>query len=117
MGKLDQNLTTWKGNYREIRFLIEDVVSVEDCTAAEWAMSETANSAALITKKLTDNPVSITLSGKFVTVRLFPADTNQASGITAGNYYHELRLVDSAGNPSTPAIGTITLRAVVLTGA
>lgn len=117
MGKLLQNLTTWKGNYREIKFLIEDVATVEDCLEAEWAMSASESSAALITKSTDDDPATITFSGKYVIVKLFPEDTDEDSEIEPGNYYHELRLIDPSGNPSTPAIGIVTLKAVVLTGA
>lgn len=114
MGKLLQNFTTWKGNYREIAFFVEDVVSVESANAAEWGMSVSESSPKLIHKTLAAS--QITLSGQIVTVILNPEDTDDDSGIEAGTYYHELRLVDGDGNPSTPAIGTVTLRAVILPG-
>jgi hydroxyethylthiazole kinase-like sugar kinase family protein len=112
MGKLNQNFTTWKGNYREVNFLIEDVATVEGCEA-EWACSETVNSVKEITKSSESNPAGITFSGKTVKVILNPSDT---ASMDAGDYYHELRLIDTSLNPSTPAIGTMTLKEVILTG-
>ena len=111
MGKLAQDFTTWKGNYRQIIFYIEDVVTVTGGTA-EWAMSLSPTGTTLILK--TSANTGITLSGKYVTVNLDPQDTNDASGIVAGYYYHELRLVDVIGQPTTPAIGTVTLNNVLI---
>lgn len=106
MGKINQNFTTWKGNYREINFTIEDISTAEGCTA-KWACAENAESLLKeIEKSSVSTPAGITISGKIVTVILDPSDT---SSMTAGTYYHELRLVDTESNPSTPAIGTMTL--------
>lgn len=107
MGKLAQDFTTWKGNYRRIDFYIEDVSSVTGGTA-EWVMANSSTGTTRIWKSST-GATDITLSGKTVSVFLQPSDTNDASGIAAGQYYHELWLEDIAGQPSTPAIGTVTL--------
>ena len=112
MGKTGQDFTTWKGNYRRIDFYIEDVSTVTGGTA-KWAMSASSTGSTLIWKSST-GATDITLSGKTVSVFLQASDTNDASGIAAGTYYHELRLEDIAGQPSTPAIGTLTLLPVVL---
>jgi len=111
MGKTGQDFTTWKGNYRRIDFYIEDVSSVTGGTA-EWGLSTSDTGTTLILK--TSANTGITLSGKTVSVFLDPSDTDDGSGISAGFYYHELRLVDIAGQPSTPAIGTVTLKNVIL---
>lgn len=110
MGKEAQDFTTWKGNYRIINFYISDVSTVTGGTA-EWAMS-TSNSGATIILKTSDPTSGITLSGKYVIVTLNPSDT---SALSPGSYYHELRLVDVVGQPTTPAIGTITLKPVIIT--
>jgi hypothetical protein len=111
MGKLNQDFTTWKGNYRRIDFYIEDVSSVTGGTAS-WIMAADATSAALITKTVAGGGIGLT--GKTVSVYLLPADTDDSSGIADGIYYHELRLVDVVNQPSTPAIGEVTLLPVVL---
>jgi hypothetical protein len=111
MGKINQILNTWQGNYREIRFLVLDVENLDNCTAT-WILAATEAGTPIITKTSTSTPAGITFSGKYATVILQPADT---ASLAAGSYYHELRIVDSAGNPSTPAIGPVTLRGVSIT--
>lgn len=113
MGKLAQNFTTWKGNYREIDFYIEDVSSLDGATV-KWAMSESEITEKLIEKVSTGATPGITLDGKTATVILNETDTDYNSGIDAGDYYHELRIVDSEGHVSTPAIGTVTLKDVII---
>lgn len=110
MGKENQDFTTWKGNYRLINFYISDVSTVTGGTA-EWAMS-LSNTGSTIILKTSVASTGITLSGKYVTVTLEPYDT---SSLSPGLYYHELRLVDVVGQPTTPAIGTITLKPVIIT--
>lgn len=110
MGTLAQDFTTWKGNYRQITFYISDVSTVTGGTA-EWAMGTSATGSTLVFKTSVAS-TGITLSGKNVIVVMEPYDT---SGLTSGSYYHELRLVDTVGQPTTPAIGTVTLRDVLLT--
>lgn len=112
MGLLAQDFTTWKGNYRQIIFYISDVSTVTGGTA-KWAMSTSVTGTTLITKTTEANS-GITLSGKNVIVVLDPEDTDDASGINSGTYYHELRLEDVAGQPTTPAIGTVTLKDVLI---
>lgn len=109
MGKLNQDFTTWKGNYREIIFYVEDVDTVEGSSAA-WAMSTSSSGSTLILKTSEANS-GITFSGKNIIITLNPGDTSE---ISPGNYYHELRLEDILNQPTTPAIGTITLKDTLL---
>lgn len=111
MAQTGQNFTTYVGNYREVNITIQDVSTVEDCEAY-WAMAPTSTSVINTLEKSSEStPAGITLSGKIVKVILNPADTES---LTPGTYYHELRLVDANGKPSTPAIGTVTLSPVIL---
>ena len=112
MAKENQNITTWKGDYRKIEFTVEDVANLTGCSA-KWAMSATANSVPLISKS-SANPAQITISGLVITVILVPTDTDYLSGINAGTYYHELEITDSSSNPSTAAIGTVTLKDAII---
>jgi hypothetical protein len=111
MGTLAQDFTTWKNNYRQITFYISDVSTVTGGTA-QWVMGTSQSGSTLIYKTSVAS-TGITLSGKNVIVVVEPYET---SGITAGSYYHELRIVDIAGQPTTPAIGTVTLRDSLLSG-
>ena len=111
MAKTGQNATIYVGNYRELKFSIDDVLSVEDCTAY-WAMAPTNTSVVNTLEKSSEStPAGITLVGKIVTVILNSADTDD---LEPGTYYHELRLVDADSKPSTPSIGTITVAPVIL---
>lgn len=108
MAKELQNITTWKGDYRKIEFLVEDVANLTGCSA-KWSMSVNPTTAKLIEKDSTD-PTEIIIAGTTITVILLPADTGYSTSIDAGTYYHELDITDSSGNPSTAATGTLTLK-------
>lgn len=109
MGTLAQDFTTWVGNYRQITFYISDVSTVTGGTA-QWALGDSVTGSTLVLKTSVAS-TGITLSGKNVIVTLEPYET---SGLTSGSYYHELKLTDIVGQPSTPAIGTVTLRDVLI---
>jgi hypothetical protein len=112
MGLQNQDFTTWKGNYRVLQFYIQDVSTVTGGTA-KWVMSsDTGTTGSQLIVKTSVASTGITLSGKYVNVTLEPYDT---SSVDPGEYYHELRLVDVVGQPSTPAIGTVTLLDVIIT--
>lgn len=113
MGKLNQNITIWKGNYVELRAVIDDVLDLTG-SVITWAMSVDASTAKLITKSTETTIPGVTIDERIVTVILNPADTNDESGIAAGDYYHEMRIVDANGKPSTPFIGKVELRNVII---
>lgn len=113
MAQLNQNFIHFKGNDKEINFLVQDVATVEGCTA-RWTMSDVPGGIAEITKSTETSPAGITLEGKTIKVILKSEDTDDVSGIDAGKYYHECELVDTEGNISTVAIGEVDLREVTL---
>lgn len=113
MGKINQNITIWKGNYVELNAVIDDVLDLTG-SVITWAMSVDASTAKLITKSTETTIPGVTIDERIVTVILNPADTNDASGIAAGDYYHEMRIVDPDGKPSTPFIGKVELRNVII---
>ena len=112
MAKENQNPTTWKGDYRKLEFTVEDVANLVGCSA-KWALSATASSVKLL-EKSSANSSQITISGVVITVILNPTDTDYLSGLNAGTYYHELEITDASGNPSTAAIGTLTLKDAII---
>lgn len=103
----------FKGNDKELNFVVSDVATVEGCTA-RWTMSDVAGGTAEITKNSESSPAGITLSGKIIKVLLDSADTDDLSNIPAAKYYHECELVDTDGNISTVAVGEVDLRNVTL---
>ena len=110
MGKIGQNFIHFKGNYRKIIFFIEDVDSLTGFKAF-WGMSEDASAAALVSKSSEGANPGIELSGKEVIVTILPQDT---TSLVPMKYYHELKLLDLEDKPSTPAIGEVDLKPVIL---
>ncbi len=110
MGKAGQNFIHWKGNYRKIVFFIEDVDSLTGFKAS-WGMSENESSMALISKSSEGVNPGIELSGQEVIVTILPQDTTP---LVPMKYYHELKLLDLEDKPSTPAIGEVDLKPVIL---
>jgi len=110
MPKTGQDFIHFKGNDRIISFVIEDV---EDLLGfkAEWAFSVDETSAPIVTKSSEGVGPLIELDGNEVFVTLVYADT---ATIGAAKYYHELKLWDVDDKVSTPAIGTMDLRPVIL---
>lgn len=113
MAQLNQNFIHFKGNDKEVNFVVQDVATVEGCKA-RWTMSEVAGGMAEITKSTEDTPAGITLVGKTIKVILKSEDTDDLSPVAAKKYYHECELEDTAGNISTVAIGEVDLREVTL---
>lgn len=106
MGLQGQNFTKWKGDDMLIVFTIEDVQSLTGYSA-EWNVSVDPDSTKLITKT---NVSGITYDGNKVNVSVASAETNQnATNIPAGQYYHELQLVDPQGKKTVAATGIMTL--------
>jgi hypothetical protein len=114
MAQQNQNFIHYKGNDKVLNFTVSDVATVEGCTA-RWTMSATQGSTPLITKySPPHDPAKISLSGKVISVTIDSDDTDDASPISAGTYYHECELVDTDGNISTVAEGAVDLRDVTL---
>ena len=118
MGKLAQDFTMWKGDDKILAFNIEDATDLETGYTATWVMcaeepnaGNSYNPTAVLTKDSEATPATITFDGATVLVEVDGDDTGEASSITPGEYYHELKLYDTAGNEAVSAIGTIDLRA------
>ena len=110
MAKIGQNFIHFKGNFRQVIFFIEDIDSL-DGFKATWGMAENENSAPLVQKSSEGQNPGMELIGKEVIVTLLPDDT---ATLVPMKYYHELRLLDLDDRPSTPAIGEVDLRPVIL---
>jgi len=110
MPALGQNFTMVAGDTAEIDFSIFDHAGVPlDLTGAkiEWQMAWTASTPALVSKSTANGGVNVTnpQAGQ-LKVLLAHADT---SGLFAGAYYHETKVLDSQGDVATAATGTVTL--------
>lgn len=106
MGLQGQNFTIWKGDDRLIVFTIDDVQNLTGYSA-EWNVAVDPDSTKLITKTSGNG---IAFDGNKVNVTLNSAETNQnATNIPAGQYYHELQLVDPQGKKIVSATGIMTV--------
>jgi hypothetical protein len=90
--------------------VIDEAGAIVDLTNATaiWQMARTAQTPALLTKT-TDANAGITITdplGGILTVLLDPGDTE---GLT-GRWYHELEVIDVAGDISTVITGFVTIR-------
>lgn len=101
MARINQNFTKFKGDDFELRFTIEDAGNVESYDAL-WI----CDSSPMIVKSSQGGTPAITISENVVTVEIESSDT---SGLTAGQYQHQLQLDDN-GEGGVVSDGTFTLR-------
>jgi len=108
------DFSEFSGNDIDLKVVVIDEATNEplNLTGAQalvWALGKRAKaSLALVTKTLENAGVEITnaLEG-MVTVHLAAADTE---ALKAGDYYHEMRLVNVAGKRATLMYGTATIQ-------
>lgn len=106
MGLTGQNFTKWKGDDMIIIFTVDDIQNLNGYSA-EWNVAIEPDSTKLITKT---NSAGITFDGNKVVIAVDSYETNQnVTAIPAGQYYHELQLVDPLGKKTVAAIGMMTL--------
>ncbi len=107
MAKINQNVILWRDRFRVVQFTIEEVEDLEGYTA-EWAMSASAGSSALVSKSTSDD---VEIDDVKVFVTFYPSDFTSTS---ADEYYHELLLYDGEGNPIQAVTGNVDLRSVTI---
>lgn len=102
----------WKGDDRVLAFTVEDQSELSGVNA-EWTMG----TEDLVTKHVIKTTTGysgaqggITITGNVVYVAIDSADTDETSGISANEYYHELQLEDDDGKVTVAATGTVDLR-------
>lgn len=110
---LEQNFETFSGNDVVL------VVTVEDADAGDgsplnlagaqeviWALAKRANATAILTKTLGDGVEITDAAAGEVEVTLTSADLEPLRG----DYYHEMRVTNSAGQKATVMYGDVTLK-------
>ena len=112
MAKINQNFIHYKGDEKVITITVEDALLLTGFTI-KWSMSETANSSKLITKSTAATPATVTIEANTASLTLAAADTDYASSIVAGTYYHEWRIWDADSKPVVVATGSIELKDVI----
>ncbi len=124
MPKLQQNLVMFKGDDLPIEWLHvgpawqtnREVISIEAADEIEWRMCEEAPSAenlydptVVMTKTRAGGDITVVTSGLYETndtirVQLDSDDTDEASGVDPGEYYHEI--IINYGGTDTVVVGT-----------
>lgn len=118
MAQTNQDDTFYAGNTRVLQFAITDAevdppvpLDLTGCTV-QWALSAmlidgSYDTVAILKKDSAGTDVIIDgdPSTGIVRVRIRPADTAEL----AGRYYHELEVIDVAGNPVVVATGYLTI--------
>ena len=108
MAKIKQDFEMYQGEDKLLTFAItDDADDPADLTSstATWMLAhKLALTNTVLTKITTDG---IVINGSNYEVTLLPSDT---VGIEAGEFYHELRMVDSDGKESVVATGSATIR-------
>lgn len=111
---VDQNDTMVSGDDKSIVFTCyeEDgvtTVNVSGATAVTWALGTGPSATPTLTKTLAAGQIAV--SGSLATVTLDAIDTAALSG----KCYHELQLIDDAGDTFTGAKGYITIKRDMIT--
>lgn len=108
MAAQGQNFTKWKGDDFTLVFTIEDAYDLTGYSA-EWNVSVDVNSAKLITKKSSLGQITFDNNKAIITVA--SSETNESvTSLPAGQYYHELQLIDSQNKRTVSAVGVFDLR-------
>ncbi len=102
-----QNFEMHQGNDKSIEVSVVDndgdAVDVSTATGAQYELAKNQSSVVKVTKTL---GAGISVSGSMVTVVLDDTDTEDL----AGNYYHELEVIDAAGYIHTALHGWVDIK-------
>lgn len=101
MAETKQNATIYQGEYKILRFTLEDDFDPTDIPLY-YRIAQQAQSA---TKVLVERD-AITNDGNVVSV---PLESEDTEGLREGDWYHELYLVDTPDRRSVLATGILTI--------
>jgi hypothetical protein len=105
MADKNQDFEMWQGATRTLAITITGT-ALADAAALAWAMAD-AGGAVVLAKTLAGGGIARDPAQPAVaTVLLYPSDTR---ALPAGDYAHELRLTDAAGQEDVVTTGTITV--------
>lgn len=109
------NFELHQGDTKNLVITVKDPtrtpVSLLGAQSVKWWVARRVTSTTKLLQKTVGSGITMTnASAGIVTIRLDPADTVSVSG----DYYHELEVIDSAGDIGTVLRGTMTVvRALV----
>ncbi len=111
MAATNQNFTKWKGDDFVLRFTIQDSTDIEQFKAL-WILATEVGGTRKIVKTTAGHfseEGGISMVGNRAEIPIASDETDDASGIAAGTYYHELQIEDNSGNITMAAVGSFTL--------
>ena len=111
MASLNQNATVFKNRKNVLRIAVNGVPNLAGW-GIRWAMTDGQDvlDNILLEKNLTGDDIWVE-DLIYIYVKINEGD---ATEIPAGNYYHEIMLVDLNGKPFQATVGVINLRDVRL---
>ncbi len=109
------NFEMHQGDTKRLLVSIKDpdgaAISLVGAQSIKWWVARKVTSTTRLLEKAVSTGVTVTdAAGGLVTIELAPDDTK----LVSGDYYHELEVIDAAGDIGTVLRGTITIvRALV----
>ena len=103
-----QDFTMYQDTTRTIRVTVTGTAP-NSATAIKWCLAKDRLSEPVLTKTLAGGGVANT-TATTLDVLLVPADT---ASLAPGDYYHELRIIDSGGNQDVVMEGTLSLKPTI----
>lgn len=116
MTKLAQNVTMWQGEDWVITVPITDsagaAVSLTGAAAVRWSMfpGRASGTAAAALNKTLGSGITLVDVDDVADGLQITIDTDDTDGLAPTTYYHECRVVDSAGDEQVVFIGNLYLR-------
>lgn len=105
-----------QGDTKRLTVTVKDpagaVVSLVGAQSIKWWVAKTVRSTVRLIEKSVGSGIVVTnAAGGVITITLSPANTVAVSG----SYYHELEVIDSAGDIGTVLRGTLTIHRALVT--
>lgn len=111
MASIEQDIILFKHRYHVIQFTVDGVTDLIGY-GARWTISETPGSTPFTTKSTEGTSPKITIDGLKILVVIDEGDLTTA---TAGEWYHELTIIDDMSKLIQGAVGVADLRDVTIT--
>ena len=111
MAEIEQNIEFWAGEAVRINIPnIKNLSSIDILDKVEWKLLETPDAGDyLVLKSLTyppQHPITIDEEAMGISI---PLRENDTLNIDGGRYYHEIRIWDPTGRPTTIMTGRVKI--------
>lgn len=108
MATTRQDFVMHQGTHRTLRVSLTGT-DPATASAALWRLARERSAGPLLEKTLADGGVAHAAAGA-LDIYLYPSDT---AALSPGEYYHELRVIDAAGQQDVVLEGALTLKASI----